>query len=186
MRIISGALKGRAINFLKNTNTRPLKDAVKENIFNIIEHSRLINVKVLNSNILDLYSGVGSFGIECISRGASKVTFVEKNSTAVTVLKENLINLSILNQSKIYNYKIEDILVKEIIERFEIFFLDPPFKDYDFLKNLKLIKDKKIFKKDHIIIIHREAKTNDDLNQILNIIETKKYGRSKIIFGEFN
>ena len=123
MRIISGSLKGRTIDFLKNTNTRPLKDAVKENIFNIIEHSRLINVKVLNSNILDLYSGVGSFGIECISRGASKVTFVEKNATAVKVLKENLINLSILNQSKIYNYKIEDILDKEIKERFQIFFL---------------------------------------------------------------
>lgn len=186
MRIISGSLKGRTIDFLKNTNTRPLKDAVKENIFNIIEHSRLINVKVLNSNILDLYSGVGSFGIECISRGASKVTFVEKNATAVTVLKENLINLSILNQSKIYNYKIEDILDKEIKERFQIFFLDPPFKNYDFLKNLKLIKNRKIFEKDHIIIIHRETKTNDDLNDIINIVETKKYGRSKIIFGEFN
>ena len=185
MRIISGSLKGRTIDFLKNTNTRPLKDAVKENIFNIIEHSRLINVKVLNSNILDLYSGVGSFGIECISRGASKVTFVEKNATAVTVLKENLINLSILNQSKIYNYKIEDILDKEIKERFQIFFLDPPFKNYDFLKNLKLIKNRKIFEKDHIIIIHREVKTNDDLNDIINIVETKKYGRSKIIFGEF-
>ena len=185
MRIISGSLKGRTIDFLKNTNTRPLKDAVKENIFNIIEHSRLINVKVLNSNILDLYSGVGSFGIECISRGASKVTFVEKNATAVTVLKENLINLSILNQSKIYNYKIEDILDKEIKERFQIFFLDPPFKNYDFPKNLKLIKNRKIFEKDHIIIIHREAKTNDDLNDIINIVETKKYGRSKIIFGEF-
>ena len=185
MRIISGSLKGRTIDFLKNTNTRPLKDAVKENIFNIIEHSRLINVKVLNSNILDLYSGVGSFGIECISRGASKATFVEKNATAVKVLKENLINLSILNQSKIYNYKIEDILDKEIKERFQIFFLDPPFKNYDFLKNLKLIKNRKIFEKDHIIIIHREAKTNDDLNDIINIVETKKYGRSKIIFGEF-
>ena len=103
MRIISGALKGRTINFLKNANTRPLKDAVKENIFNIIEHSSLINVKVLKSDILDLYSGIGSFGIECISRGASKVTFVEKNITAVSVLKENLINLSILEQSKIYN-----------------------------------------------------------------------------------
>tara|TARA_B100001564_G_C20362704_1_gene544138 strand:+ start:82 stop:639 length:558 start_codon:yes stop_codon:yes gene_type:complete len=185
MRIISGALKGRTINFLKNANTRPLKDAVKENIFNIIEHSSLINVKVLKSDILDLYSGIGSFGIECISRGASKVTFVEKNITAVSVLKENLINLSILEQSKIYNYKIEDFLVK-LRDKFQIFFLDPPFKNNDFLHNLKLIKDKKLFKKKHIIIIHRETKTDDDLNDILKIIETKKYGRSKIIFGEFN
>ena len=73
MRIISGLLKGRSINFLKNSKTRPLKDNVKENIFNILKHSNLIKTKIENSNILDLYSGVGSFGIECISRGAKKL-----------------------------------------------------------------------------------------------------------------
>ena len=70
MRIISGALKGRSINFLKNSNTRPLKDSVKESIFNIIEHSNFIKDEIKNSNILDLYSGIGSFGIECLSRGS--------------------------------------------------------------------------------------------------------------------
>ena len=143
MRIISGTLKGRKINFLKNLNTRPLKDSVKESIFNILNHSNLINVKILNSNILDLYSGTGSFGIECLSRGAANVTFIERNTPAATLLKENLINLSILNQSKVYNYNIEDILNEKIKEKFQIFFLDPPFKDLDFLNNLKLIKNKK-------------------------------------------
>ena len=59
MRIISGKFKGRSIEFLKNINTRPLKDSVKENIFNILEHSKKINIKIENSNILDLYSGIG-------------------------------------------------------------------------------------------------------------------------------
>ena len=66
----------------KILNTRPLKDSVKENIFNIIKHSKKIGIKLENSNILDLYSGIGSFGIECISRGAKKVTFVEKDNLA--------------------------------------------------------------------------------------------------------
>ena len=66
MRIISGKLKGRAINFLKNSTTRPLKDSVKENIFNVLKHSNLINPKVENASILDLYSGIGSFGIESL------------------------------------------------------------------------------------------------------------------------
>ena len=74
MRIISGELKGKSINYLKNSNTRPLKDSVRENIFNILKHSFSINVKVENSNILDLYSGIGSFGIESLSRYAKKVT----------------------------------------------------------------------------------------------------------------
>ena len=77
MRIISGYLKGKSINFVKNLKTRPLKDSVRENIFNILKHSNLINVQIENAEILDLYSGVGSFGIECLSRGVKKVTFVE-------------------------------------------------------------------------------------------------------------
>ena len=78
MRIISGKLKGKSINFIKNSVTRPLKDSVKENIFNVLCHSNLIKTKIEKANILDLYSGVGSFGLECISRGAKKVKFIEE------------------------------------------------------------------------------------------------------------
>ena len=74
MRIISGSFKGRSIKFLKNSNTRPLKDSVRENIFNILEHSHTIKPKIKNSNILDLYSGIGSFGIECIQ--GSKINYI--------------------------------------------------------------------------------------------------------------
>ena len=88
MRIISGFLKGKPINFLKSLTTRPLRDFVKESTFNVIKHSKLIKVKLENSNILDLYSGVGSFGIECISRGAKKITFVENDSKVLSVLKK--------------------------------------------------------------------------------------------------
>ena len=100
MRIISGEFKGREINFLKNTNTRPLKDAVKENIFNILKHSNKIKIKIENSNILDLYSGIGSFGIECISRGAGKVTFVEKEENAVKLLKDRCADVILINCSR--------------------------------------------------------------------------------------
>ena len=147
MRIISGILKGRSIDFLKNNETRPLKDAVRENIFNILMHSNLIEVKIKNSYILDLYSGSGSFGIECISRGAKKATFVEKDIVATNILKENLINLKSTNNSVIFNNKIENTLLNDINEEFNIFFLDPPFKDYEYLKILELIKKKKYLKK---------------------------------------
>ena len=186
MRIISGVLKGRSINFLKNLNTRPLKDSVKENIFNILKHSNLIKVKIKSSNILDLYSGIGSFGIECISRGASKVTFIENNLNAGIILKENLIQLSIINRSKIHIKKVEQALINDISEKFHIFFFDPPLKDSSFLQNIRLIQKKRVFKKNHVIIIHREKKTIDDFKNLLKIIEIKKYGRSKVIFGIFN
>ena len=99
MRIVSGFLKGKKIDFLKSVTTRPLRDFVKENIFNIIEHSNLIKVQLQGANVLDLYSGIGSFGIECVSRGAKKSTFVENNNKALITLKKNLNDLKIKNQS---------------------------------------------------------------------------------------
>ena len=148
MRIITGFLKGKKINFINSPITRPLRDLVKENIFNVILHSNLINVDLLNSKILDLYSGVGSFGIECISRGAKNITFVEKN-------------------------------------KFEIIFLDPPFAESTYINELESIKSLNLCVKKHLIIVHRERKTNDNLSKILKIISIKNYGRSKIIFGSF-
>ena len=88
MRIISGLLRGKSINFLKNSTTRPLKDSVKENVFNILSHSNLININLDNANVLDLYSGVGSFGIECLSRGVEKVTFIEEDNKAAKILEK--------------------------------------------------------------------------------------------------
>ncbi len=186
MRIISGALKGKSINFLKNSNTRPLKDSVRESIFNILKHSNLIKTNVENSNILDLYSGIGSFGIESLSRNAKKVTFVEKDTNAYNILKDNLINLSLINRSKIFIEKVEHALISKLKEKFNIFFLDPPFNDIDYIENLKLIKKNKIFEKNHVVVIHREKKSRDNLENYLEIIEVRHYGRSKIIFGSFN
>ena len=78
LRIISGSFKGRKLFFKKIASTRPLRDLVRENIFNTIKHSSSVQVELKNANVLDLYSGSGSFGLECLSRGASFVSFVEK------------------------------------------------------------------------------------------------------------
>ena len=108
MRIISGKFKGKSIQFLKSSKTRPLKDSVKENIFNVLKHSNKISVNIENSNVLDLYSGVGSFGLECISRNAKKVTFVENNIIAINILKENLKYLSAVDKAILISEKIEN------------------------------------------------------------------------------
>ena len=186
MRIISGSLKGRKINFYKSLKTRPLKDSVKENIFNILKHSNLIKIEIENSNILDLYSGFGSFGIESLSRGAKKVTFIDQDLKASNILKENLVKLSLIDKSEIFIDRIENVLISKIKEKFNIFFFDPPFIDFNFLNNLKFIKKKKFFDSSHIVIIHRERETEDDFRDIIKIIETKQYGRSKILYGIFN
>jgi len=90
MRIISGTAKGKKIIMPIDKNTRPLKDMVKQSIFNIIEHSDLLNFNIKECYILDLFSGVGSFGIEAISRGATKVIFFEKHKPAIELLQKNI------------------------------------------------------------------------------------------------
>jgi len=186
MRIISGRLKGRSINFIKNSITRPLKDSVKENIFNILKHSNLIDVVIENSNILDLYSGIGSFGLESISRGARNVTFVEQDKNAANILEKNIIHLDVSSNVTTINSKVENFLKNNKKEKFNIFFLDPPFSEKKFIQDLNLIKEFKIYEVKHIIIIHRERETEDNFHNFFKIITTKQYGRSKIIFGVFN
>ena len=93
MRVISGKLKGKKILLPKDNLTRPLRDLVKESIFNLLEHSNKLNISITNANVLDLFSGSGSFGLEIISRGAEKVTFVENYSPAYEILSKNIINL---------------------------------------------------------------------------------------------
>ncbi len=185
MRIISGKFKGKFISFLKSKTTRPLKDSVKENIFNILSHSKLINIKLERSNVLDLYSGIGSFGLECLSRGANKITFVEKDRMAIEILNQNIINLSVDDKTTIIENEIIKFLEANISEKFEIFFFDPPFSNKDYIKELKIIFNNQIFKKQHIIIIHREKGTQDKLDGVIETIFIKEYGRSKIIFGKF-
>tara|TARA_B110000971_G_scaffold219300_1_gene260073 strand:+ start:19 stop:594 length:576 start_codon:yes stop_codon:yes gene_type:complete len=187
MRIISGFLKGKKINFLKSTTTRPLRDFVKESTFNVIKHSNFFNVSLENINVLDLYSGVGSFGIECVSRGAKKVTFVERDDSALEILKKNIELLKIEKKSRVFDGRIIAFLNQlNLNDKYEIIFFDPPFSENFFIEDLKKLRKYDIFKKNHLIIIHRENKSKDDLSGIIDILMIKVYGRSKIIFGNFS
>ena len=183
MRIIGGKFRGKKILEPKDINTRPLKDLTKESIFNIIEHSNKFTVELKSSNILDLFSGTGSFGIECISREAKFVTFVENYFGVLPVLKSNLSNLN-----GVFNYKIieknifNELDYKIFNEKFDIIFLDPPYKENELKLILISIFKSKILKDDGILILHRHKKQKDDFPKFFKIIEEKKYGISKIIF----
>ena len=80
MRVIGGSLKGKKLLIPLDKSTRPLRDMVRESIFNILDHSSKVSKDINNSKVLDLFSGTGSFGIECLSRGAKEVVFFENYS----------------------------------------------------------------------------------------------------------
>ncbi len=186
MRIISGNFKGKKIFLPTDKNTRPLRDLVKESIFNLLEHSNKFKLKIKNSNVLDLFSGSGSFGIECISRGANKVFFIENYLEALKILKKNVLNLNISEKYyilekdcfKIFSFK------KIINEKLDIIFMDPPYKEKKINYLIDRIKDEKILNKNGLIVIHRHKKDEIILSKKLNILENRKYGISKIIIGD--
>ena len=187
MRIIGGRFKGKKILQPKNKQTRPLKDLTKESIFNILNHSNKFKISVKNSIVLDLFSGVGSFGLECLSRGARHVTFVENYSGVLSILKNNLNNLNISEKYEIIE---EDLIsnfpIKKIRQKFNIIFLDPPYKEKRLPNIIDDIFQKKILNKNGIIVIHRHKKENDKFSKNFKILDEKKYGISQILFGTLN
>ena len=183
MRIISGSFKGKKILEPKDIKTRPLKDLTKESIFNIIIHSKKFKVDLENSIILDLFSGVGSFGIECLSRNVKKVIFVENYNGVLPLLKRNLENLNLNEKFSVLEYDIyEGNIFSKLENKFDIIFLDPPYKDKNLNRLLIQINNYKILNKNGIIIIHRHKNEQDIIPKVFQIVDQKKYGISKITF----
>ena len=183
MRIISGLYKGKKILEPKDKQTRPLKDLTKESIFNIINHSNKFKINVSNAIVLDLFSGVGSFGLECLSRGVNEVIFVENYFGVLPILKKNLANLkTIENYSIIEEDIFNENFLSNLKKSFDIIFLDPPYK----IKNISELLDKirifKLLNKNGIIILHRHKDEEENLPINFKILENKKYGISKIMF----
>lgn len=183
MRIISGYFKGKKIFEPFDQVTRPLKDLTKESIFNILKHSKHLDFKIEDSSVLDLFCGSGSFGLECISRGASNVTFVENYPPVLKILLRNI--------DKLKCHKKIDIIKEDIFEenfllnqnkKFRLIFLDPPYRENRLNILIDKIVNSKILLKEAIIIIHRHKKTKTLLPKKIKIIEERSYGISKIIF----
>ena len=186
MRIISGTFKGKKILEPKDKETRPLKDLTKESIFNIINHSNKFSIDLEKSYVLDLFSGTGSFGLECLSRKAKHVNFVENYKGILPILKKNLSNLKKINNYSIIEKNIfTDFNFLETKEKFDIIFLDPPYKEKEINNILNNLYKFKTLRPAGIIIIHRHKKEKDNFPEKFKIIEEKKYGISKIIFGKF-
>ena len=173
MRIISGSIKGKKLFKPNDILTRPLKDIVKESIFNLIKHSNKFEFNIENTRVLDLFSGVGSFGLECLSRGSSYVTFVENYNEALK-------NKTTIIEKDIFAFNMKNLENK----KFNLIYLDPPFK-----KKIKELVDhilsQNLLVENGFIIIHRHKNEKEILSKSFNLIDERFYGNSKIIFGNY-
>ena len=192
MRIIAGKFKGISLLGPTDKKIRPLKDMVRESIFNLLSHSNKILFQLDNSNILDLYSGTGSFGLECISRQAKKVIFVEKEREAIKILEKNIEKLKVKSKTKILTSDVIDIIKKQKNyifnwlddSKLDLIFFDPPFKDLEINILIEQIIKNNFLNKNGIIILHRHKNTKEKLTRCIEIIDERVYGLSKIIIGK--
>ena len=185
MRIISGKLKGKKLFLPKDKNTRPLKDLVKVSIFNLLDHSKKINKKLENSSILDLFSGSGSFGLECLSRGSKIVYFFENYIEAIRILEKNL---SLFKNEKNFKLFKNDCFEffnsnQKLNKKFDIIFLDPPYKETRINELIEKIIESKILNTDGVLIIHRHKKDKIEITNKIKIFEVRSYGLSKVYFA---
>jgi len=143
MRIISGLHKGRKLNGDNIEGTRPTMDRVKESLFAMIQEH------IKNSVVLDLFAGSGSLGLESISNGSSFCYFNDYNKKCIKVINDNIKTLHAETSSKVLSLDYKEALVyfqKNNI-KFNIVFLDPPYKDreinniIDYLINNELLYD---------------------------------------------
>ena len=122
MRIISGKYKGNLVSFQAD-HIRPTTDRVKESLFNILQN------RIDQARVLDLFSGTGNLGLEALSRGAAEVVFVEKNPKSIRILKQNLDKLKVQEPTQIIVKDVLSFLKKFDSEPFDLIFVDPPFTE---------------------------------------------------------
>ena len=188
MRIIGGTFKGVKIFEAFDKNTRPLKDLVKESILNILVHSKDNKINLNSSLVLDLFAGTGSFGLECISRGSTKVYFVENYEQSLEILQKNIKKLKCEKKTRIFNEDVFSFFKNEKLknEKMDLIFLDPPYKE----KNIKIILENiakfKLLNESGLIVLHRHKKAKDDIGKKFTIQRSVKYGISRIIFLKIN
>lgn len=180
MRVISGIAKGTHLDSLEGNNTRPTLDRVKEALFNILQYD------VQDANVLDLFSGSGALAIEALSRGAKYCVLCDKSNEAIKIIKNNLKKTKLEEKAKVIKsdyIKALQLLKQE--NKFDLIFIDPPYKDNIAVKAIQTIIEFNLLSENGIIILE----TDDDKRELenlkkinVNIYDLRKYGRVKLLF----
>ena len=181
MRVISGTRRSLRLKTVDSDQTRPTTDRIKETLFNMLQPY------VQGSLFLDLFSGSGAIGIEALSRGARHAVFVDDQSDAVRVIRENIAFTKFEQESTVIRLDAVQA-ISELKERFpegfDVIFMDPPYRkrlEYD---ALRAILSSGILKPDAVVIF--EADASDDVSEAeeigFTIIKQKKYGSNQHVW----
>lgn len=152
MQVIAGKYRGRKLISLDSEQTRPTLQRVKESLFSMIDE------KIANSVVLDLFAGSGALGIEAISRGASEVVFVDNNPEVKKVLEKNLERINEPHTIKIGEFSGVLKEFKTGARKFDLVFLDPPYKSNFGAEAMSVLAENHLLNKNAMIVLEQEGK----------------------------
>lgn len=182
MRIISGYAKGRKLLSPNGMQTRPTLDRVKESIFDIIQN------KIYNSTVIDVFSGTGSLGLEAVSRGAKLCYLVDKSPDTFKFLQQNVINLNFSEKCKCINMDSYDVLKRlgndNIV--FDLIFIDPPYRKNMIPPAVEIVSQYNMLSKDGIIVSKIDSiEEIYNGNEIIKLYDYRKYGKTTICLYKY-
>ena len=153
MRIIAGTARSLPLKTIEGMDTRPTTDRIKETLFNMLQND------VPGSYFLDLFAGSGQIGLEAVSRGARYAVFVENNKKACACIEDNIHFTKFDRETKLLQ---SDVRSMEGKYKFDVIFMDPPYKHEYEKEVLECLKDSSILKEDTLIIVEASLDTSFD------------------------
>ncbi len=168
MRVITGSARGVRLFEPNGRDIRPTTDRVKESIFNILQYD------IEGRTVLDLFAGTGQLGIECLSRGAKRVVFIDESADAVELIKKNIKKAKVIGGEVVRR---EALRYLEGMETFDLIFLDPPYDSNLIEKSLnKIVEFDKLNEGGIILCESRVEKSLSDVYGPYRKVKTYRYG----------
>lgn len=174
MKIVGGLKKGRTLKAAKK-GLRPTRALVREAIFNIIQN------KIPESEVLDIFAGSGALGLEALSRGAKTCIFIERQPKT---LVKNINTLSLKKNTKIIGKDFRAALRKIREKKFDVILLDPPYRKKYLETTLNLIVKYTLLKTEGVIVAEHSADEEIIFPEQLSILKRKHYGNTTVTFFE--
>ena len=179
IRIIGGKWKGKKIYFDLNDDLRPTPDRAKETLFNWLGQD------LKKMYCLDLFSGTGALGFEAFSRGAEKVTFVEKNKEYLQKIKKVYLEMSEKADCDFFCAEcLEWIQNNNSRTKYDLIFIDPPFNKNLIHDLLAAILEKELLSKNGQIYFEFEKKLDLEIPESLNLKKKKSLGKKSYVLAE--
>ncbi len=176
MRVITGSAKGRQLKS-PGSATRPITDRVKTNLFNIL------STRVIDANILDLYAGAGSVGIEALSRGATHATFVELDREALETIRENLRLTRLAERATVERQDVFKFIARATGEKYDLIYVAPPQYRGLGAKTLLALDDQDLLTDKGTIVVQIHPKEYRELElHRYELADQRKYGSTMLCF----